>query len=230
MSAVKSFFPGFYLSTYPDVAANENFASSLGAADHFRLHGKTEGRLPNPLFVARYYLAKYEDLRKNLGAENYAGALNHWMSNGINEGRQGSPLFDPAFYLSSHNDLVLTFGPNNYEAACNHWLSNGYAESRRTIPSVGPLFEPQVTGIQLTEEAIAVLRPKLIEAFMPMPGLLLRTAIVQGTVWLLDKLHDLPSKGESKVEPPDMLTGYEIPIPGKPFVGDADVKPGVKQA
>ncbi len=72
----------WYIRTYTDVAE-----SQLNPAEHYLLHGATEGRLPGPLFDGNWYLQHYPDV----GAANMNPLL-HFILYGQQEGRASSPI------------------------------------------------------------------------------------------------------------------------------------------
>lgn len=73
------FDPGFYLSTYPDVAA----VSSIDPLEHFCLYGWREGRDPSASFSTSYYLNSNPDI-----AEARINPFWHYIVAGKPEGRQ----------------------------------------------------------------------------------------------------------------------------------------------
>lgn len=72
----------WYLRTYPDVAEGK-----ANPAEHYLLHGATEGRLPGPLFDGNWYLRHYPDV-----AAANMNPLLHFILHGQQEGRSSSPI------------------------------------------------------------------------------------------------------------------------------------------
>jgi GT2 family glycosyltransferase len=73
----KMFAPGWYMSTNPDVAAQ-----NINPLWHFVLFGAREGRDPSPSFSTRDYLARYPDV-----AVAKINPLAHFILYGVTEGR-----------------------------------------------------------------------------------------------------------------------------------------------
>jgi len=72
------FDSGWYLTTYPDVAA-----AAVNPLLHFLLNGAADGRDPNPLFDTSWYLAVNPDV-----AAAQINPLVHFIrANGRREGR-----------------------------------------------------------------------------------------------------------------------------------------------
>ncbi|HZQ51652.1 MAG TPA: hypothetical protein VFB14_05620 [Bryobacteraceae bacterium] len=147
------FNPEYYLRVYPDIA-NAFGQDPAAAAQHYRKHGITEGRSPNPFFMPRYYLRHYPDLINAFDKDNYEAALGHWLNNGIAEGRSGSPIFDVQFYLSAYPDLAQAFGAAGYRQAYQHWLDHGIKEGRHSLP--GMQTAPFTASGQLLPQAARV--------------------------------------------------------------------------
>lgn len=70
----------WYVSKYSDVAE-----SGVNPAEHYLLHGATEGRLPGPNFDGNWYLSQYSDV-----AESNINPLLHYILFGAQEGRSTS--------------------------------------------------------------------------------------------------------------------------------------------
>lgn len=116
------FDSGWYLTTYPDVAA-----AAVNPLLHFLLNGAADGRDPNPLFDTRWYLAVNSDV-----AAAGINPLVHFIRAGASEGRDPNPFFDAKWYLASNPDIAAT-GAN----ALAHFIRSGAAEGR----SPGPAFD-----------------------------------------------------------------------------------------
>lgn len=71
----------WYLSTYPDVAADEKM--SQAPARHYLLIGGLEGRNPGPDFDSAFYIDRYDDVR-----ESGINPLLHFIKFGEHEQRQ----------------------------------------------------------------------------------------------------------------------------------------------
>jgi len=116
------FDSGWYLTTYPDVAA-----AAVNPLLHFLLNGAADGRDPNPLFDTSWYLAVNPDV-----AAAQINPLVHFIRAGAAEGRDPNPFFDAKWYLASNPDIAAT-GDN----ALAHFIRSGAAEGR----SPGPVFD-----------------------------------------------------------------------------------------
>jgi hypothetical protein len=106
---------GFYLTTYPDVAA-----SGMDPDLHFATFGWKEGRDPNAWFDTDWYLTQNSDV-----AAAGLNPLEHYWQYGWQEGRNPSATFNTNAYLSANSDVALV-GVNPLE----HWLSYGQLEGR----------------------------------------------------------------------------------------------------
>jgi 2-polyprenyl-3-methyl-5-hydroxy-6-metoxy-1,4-benzoquinol methylase len=82
------FDTGYYLRTYPDVAA-----AGVDPYEHYIHFGAAEGRDPQALFDTTYYLERYPDV-----AMSGMNALKHYAQVGAAEGRDPHPLFDASYY------------------------------------------------------------------------------------------------------------------------------------
>ncbi|MCZ8531506.1 hypothetical protein [Alteromonas sp. PRIM-21] len=71
----------WYLTTYPDIKE-----SGSDPAEHYLMHGASEGRLPSASFDGDWYLKRYPDV-----AETGMNPLIHFIKYGIEEGRSSSP-------------------------------------------------------------------------------------------------------------------------------------------
>lgn len=71
----------WYLATYPDIKA-----SGSDPAEHYLMHGASEGRMPSASFDGDWYLQRYPDV-----AETGMNPLIHFIKYGIEEGRSSSP-------------------------------------------------------------------------------------------------------------------------------------------
>ncbi len=87
------FDAGYYLATYPDIAA-----TGTDPFEHFFQFGFAEGRRPNPIFDPLWYLNSFPDV-KELGIQ----PLLHYAQFGENEGRRPAALFDPTWYRTKYN-------------------------------------------------------------------------------------------------------------------------------
>ena len=113
------FDPAFYLSTYPDVAAE-----GLDAWEHYTSSGAAEGRRPSPLFDPDWYLKANFDV-----ASAGVDPVVHYLSQGWLEGRDPIPEFDTDWYLGAYPDIR--------SAEANpllHFIESGAAEGRRPNP------------------------------------------------------------------------------------------------
>lgn len=137
--AAERLHPDYYLQLYPDLRAA--FGTDRTAAEnHFREHGRHEGRSPNPFFIAEYYFATYPKVKDGCGGDS-GKALDHWLTFGMDEGRRGSPIFDPHFYLATYLDVAAVYGAKNYRGAYDHFVGFGIKEGRVSAPDAPPLFD-----------------------------------------------------------------------------------------
>jgi len=87
VEASKLFDAGWYLRSYPDVAAGGE-----RPAVHYLYHGAAEGRWAGPRFDSGFYLARYPDVR-----DTGLNPLVHYLQIGQAEGRMTmQPLWEPA--------------------------------------------------------------------------------------------------------------------------------------
>ena len=119
-NATEDFDAAWYLERYRDVRA-----ASVDPYEHYRDHGRAEGRLAgpaalNPHFDTDWYVAQYGDTT-DLGVEPYA----HYLRVGAAEGRDPSPVFSTNGYLAAYPD-VCEGGINPLE----HYWKYGAAEQR----------------------------------------------------------------------------------------------------
>jgi glycosyltransferase involved in cell wall biosynthesis len=116
ISASGLFDIGWYLETYPDVAAR-----GVDPIRHYVRHGAREGRDPNRLFSSTWYLATYPDV-----AESGLNPLVHFIARGAADGHNPGPLFDTRWYLEANPDVAAA-GVN----PLLHFLRHGAREGRR---------------------------------------------------------------------------------------------------
>ena len=154
------FDAGYYLATYPDIAA-----TGTDPFEHFFQFGFAEGRRPNPIFDPLWYLNSFPDV-KELGIQ----PLLHYAQFGENEGRRPAALFDPTWYRTKYNvpqsvsalghylkhrigpyspipEFDATYYLETYKdiAAANvdpfeHFISYGYREGRNPSPDFDTKF------------------------------------------------------------------------------------------
>ena len=124
--AVQSFNPLLYLATYTDLLRSIGDNQQRGA-DHFMLHGYSEGRSTGT-FDAIGYLATYTDLLGSLG-DNINAALDHYILHGFYEGR--APNFNAYGYLASNPDLIATYA-DDLPGAAAQFVHQGFAQGRTT--------------------------------------------------------------------------------------------------
>ena len=115
----------YYLSTYPDVAAQ-----GMDPAKHYIRFGWQEGRNPHPLFDSAWYLEHNPDI-----ATAGVNPLEHYATVGWQEGRHPHPLFDTSFYLE-HNPDVAQAGVNPLW----HYATVGWQEGRDPHPLFDTAF------------------------------------------------------------------------------------------
>ncbi|WP_231505259.1 hypothetical protein [Cellulomonas sp. URHE0023] len=105
------FDSAFYRETYADIVE-----AGLEPFNHFRDHGRAEGRQPSALFDPTFYLEQNEDV-----AAAGIDPLAHFLTSGGAEGRD--PIragFSSGWYLDRHPD-VASAGINPLV----HWLTDG---------------------------------------------------------------------------------------------------------
>jgi lipopolysaccharide biosynthesis protein/SAM-dependent methyltransferase len=139
--------PAWYLSVYGDVAA-----AGVDPNEHYRVHGRADGRLPNPMALLHSLI----DVEKYLEAEPELARLGvdpiqHYLNTGYHENRTtGVSLtllqFDPDWYLK-HNPDVQVAGVD----PLRHFASQGFLQIRswssfRGLDKIAPealsYFEP----------------------------------------------------------------------------------------
>jgi len=113
----------WYLANNPDVGD-----AGMDPWDHYRHHGRFEGRSPHVLFDRAWYVAEYPDSVAG-GADPFAD----WASRSTDEGRNPNEFFDVGWYLRKHPE-VGEAGLDPVE----HYRLHGWREGRRP----GPLFDP----------------------------------------------------------------------------------------
>jgi lipopolysaccharide biosynthesis protein/SAM-dependent methyltransferase len=153
--------PTWYLSVYADVAA-----AGVDPKEHYRVHGRADGRLPNPMALLHSLI----DVEKYLEAEPELARLGidpiqHYLNTGYHEHRtRGVSLtllqFDPDWYLK-HNPDVQFAGVD----PLRHFATQGFLQVRswssfKGLDKIAPeplsYFEP-----------LSGLKAKLIAFYLP---------------------------------------------------------------
>src|SRR5262249_5555283 len=131
---------GWYLKTYPDVAA-----AGVDPAIHYLSSGAAEGRDPGPRFSTQTYLRLHPDVA-GAGENPLLQFVRAWCGEGLEilpqsnqpatdeELLAASELFDRGWYLKTYPDVAAA----DVDPAI-HYLSNGAAEGR----DPGPRFSTQ---------------------------------------------------------------------------------------
>jgi hypothetical protein len=125
------FDAGYYLRTYPDVAA-----AGTDPYEHYIQHGAAGGRDPQALFDTSYYLERYPDV-----AAGGMNALRHYAQFGAAEGRDPHPLFDTSYYTGQMH--LAESGENALLHYCKHGFKAGL--------SPHPLFDVRLFQEQCPE-------------------------------------------------------------------------------
>lgn len=123
----------WYLNNNPDVRASVE-AGLVDARTHFELHGRFEGRSPDPLFNPAQYLAANPDVQAAVEAGGMT-AYDHFVQFGASEGRSPVNLFDPEFYLSQNPDVRAAVEAG-LMSATEHFLLHGQNEPRQINPFI----------------------------------------------------------------------------------------------
>ena len=101
--------PEWYRAQYPDVAA-----AGVDPAQHFRNHGRAEGRLPcpEPALIGGLGLIDPATVMRTMPDVAASGAdlAEHFCHHGWREGRRPNAYFDPAWYRRTH-DLPTDINP-----------------------------------------------------------------------------------------------------------------------
>jgi len=140
------FDPGFYLRTYPDVAA-----AGINPFCHYLKWGNAEGRRPHPLFDTEFYLRKNPDVRA-------AGIdpLVHYVRHGAAENRKPHPLFEPNYYRAETGNSLVHFLNAGVSARNPHPLFDcaAYLEANPDVLAAG--VNPLVHYLTRTRSAVPI--------------------------------------------------------------------------
>jgi hypothetical protein len=112
---------GIFDADYYAQQAEQTFASTEKAIEHYLAKGYANNLNPHPLFDTKFYLENYKDVAK-------AGVnpLVHYITQGGFENRKPCEHFDSAFYLSGNPDVkALKDNP------LSHFILFGAAEGRK---------------------------------------------------------------------------------------------------
>jgi hypothetical protein len=114
--------PAWYLENNPDLDGN-----AIDACEHFLLHGREQGRNPNPYFDTAWYLRQNPDVAR-IGVN----PLLHYILRGEAEGRAPASWFDLLWYRTRHT-------ASSGSTLLRHFLSRRL--DGRTSPL--PEFDPE---------------------------------------------------------------------------------------
>ncbi|KAA9011329.1 glycosyltransferase [Sphingobium limneticum] len=147
------FSSSYYLSSYPDVAAE-----GLCPLRHYLDHGWREGRNPHPYFLNDWYLGQNPDVL----AELTVSPLEHYLEFGWRENRYPNPLFSPFAYKERYPDVVeADLDP------LTHYVVYGRKEKREVpLQSVNPAWASMLSGADRGTELLDFM---LASAPLPMP-------------------------------------------------------------
>lgn len=132
------FDEGWYLETYPDVAAEIGQGISICGFDHYCRVGHRD-RSPHWLFDEKLYRRNYPRLTDDaLRSADLANGYDHYLRHGSRENRIGHFLFDPEFYRAQ----LATEAAREAEAVgpFRHYLDR-IAAGRPEVPA-SRYFEP----------------------------------------------------------------------------------------
>ena len=88
--------PAWYRDRYPDVAT-----PNLDPVAHFKAHGPTDWRDPNPYFDCRWYAARYPEV-----AASGLDPIVHYLQSGAASLLDPHPNFDARWYVQQHPDAT----------------------------------------------------------------------------------------------------------------------------
>lgn len=175
------FSSSYYLSSYPDVAAE-----GLCPLRHYLDYGWREGRNPHPYFLNDWYLGQYPDVL----AELTVSPLEHYLEFGWRENRYPNPLFSPFAYLERYPDVVeADMDP------LTHYVVYGRKEMREIpLQAVNPAWASMLSGDDRGKELLDFM---LASAPLPMPEMPAIGGIADASAdWPPERLNDfwIPQK------------------------------------
>jgi hypothetical protein len=122
------FDPGYYLRTYPAVAAAVTAGTFTNGYQHYLQYGQFEGYSPSPFWDESWYLSQNPDIAAAVKAGTVSSGFMQYYLYGQYENRGGLLFFNQAYYLSTYPSIATAIQSGGVTSAYEQFVLYGEYE------------------------------------------------------------------------------------------------------
>jgi len=173
------FDEGYYLRSYPAVAAAVTSGQFATGYAHYLQYGQFEGYSPSPLWDESVYLAYNHDVALAVQAGTVSSGFMQFYLYGQYENRPGLFWFNTSYYLQQNANVAAAVTSGALTSAYQHFVDYGQYEGYNPTPTFNTTsyaefnsdIDPYITGEPLTSVYDQYVEYGYDEGRNPDPGL-----------------------------------------------------------